>query len=70
MEQEISSSFEETKSASEVEDEKEPKKSKFKKLVRYVFGETLEEIFGTLRKIVWFIAVVVCCFFMVSQVSF
>ena len=43
--------------------------SKLKRGLTYFFGSTFEEIRGTFRKIVWAIAVVVCCHFMISQVN-
>ena len=49
-------------------DDEKKNESKTRRCLRYVFGDTLEEIFCAIRKIIWAIAVVVCCFFMVSQV--
>lgn len=54
-----------------MEDEEDPSRElpKVRTCLKVVCGDSFEAVFGSIRRMVWVMAVVICCFFMISQMS-
>ena len=51
-------------------DSEHRKVSKRQQCFKFVVGSNFEEYCNFCRKVVWVVAVAICCYFMVDQVSF